>query len=834
MPRPPTSDATGQWLMPYAVAEFSGRIPNVAQLRVLLFSEHPPLDPGRPADGLAVRHTRMAEALAAQGVAVTYAHPEAPSAPSGPSPAGFETCAVADAAALALWLRRHRPDLVILGYWELEDWLPADSGAALVLDYVAPRMLERLFEDRSKLSGDARRLLRLLGRCREVWVGHERQSDLLLPWLLLAGHDIRFHRPVRVVPLSAPVLDSPRREGHSDDPERVAFHGGHEWPWRQSRRWLEAFDRSPSGWTLASAGDSDGLRAFDGYLDRLGQSDVLLELCDENVERRFSLSFRMTDALCLGVPVIANRFLPVAESIERHGAGWLIDSPDELPPLLESLAADPDALGRASAGALSLARAEFDVERNYAALAGALVELAEARESLRPQPLDLVGEERSGSAWRQAIAVYGRKWVHHRIRRPAHRVLQRMASDRPRPDAGAEACWIVTSRSDLFPTDHGAAVKIERTAWGLSHHVGKVVLLTDRRDGYWVYENGERVEHRFPFWLRLIGWPRPINLLRLMVKGLPYADAFLYLPLVDRGLHARLLWLLNRFPVEVVQAEFPAYAHAAVWSSRLFGTGSVLVEHNVEFQRIADQVPELGDRGARLLKRTEVDLANACDHVITVSDRDREDLIAAGVQEARIKTIPHGVDLERFGEAEPIDLRLSFDLPADHAVLVYHGIYSYPPNLEAVEELSGQLLPRLAERGIKASVIALGPEPPDRGLPGVTFAGAVVDLAGHLMGADLAVIPLRAGGGTRMKILDDFAARVPVVTTSKGAEGLPVTDGEQLRIVDDPDEMADVVRALLDDGSARSALAERAAEWVSALDWRAIAGRYVERVRRRD
>lgn len=811
----------------------------MAQLRVLLFSEHPPCDTARPASGLAVRHTRMADALSDHGAEVIYAYPGEQSA-GDERDAGhrFDVQSVATPAALALRLRRRRPDVVVLGYWELEDWIPAGLDGRLVLDYIAPRMLERMFEDRSQLSDDARRLIALLARCREVWVGNERQADLMLPWLLLAGHDCRFTVPTRVVPISGPLRaaedtgDDERRQPAADAP-KTAFSGGHDWPWRASTRWLEPLQGAPGGWSLVETGGAP-LAGFETYLTQLSSCDVLLELCEENTERRYSQSFRMTDALCLGVPVIANRFLPMAAAIEAHGAGWLIDEPAELAPLLRRLAERPEELARAAGNARSLAAERLDAAVHYGALHDHLADLASNDVASRPQPLELVGPDGSSAGWRQALRAYAGQWVHHRVRVPFHRWLRRRAADRPQPSAKNGRTWIVTSRSDLFPTDHGAAVKIERTAWGLSFHVDQVVLLTDRRDRYWVYRSGERSEHRFPWWPRIAGWPRPVNLLRLMGRGLPYSNAFLYLPLVDRGLHARLLWLINRFPVEAVQAEFPAYAHPAVWAGRLFGTRSLMVEHNVEFQRIADQVPDLGARGARLLRRTEVDLANACDHVITVSDRDRDDLIAAGVREARVVTIPHGVDLERFEHADPVDLHRAFQLPAGQAVLVYHGIYSYPPNLEAVEELSTQLLPRLAERGIRASVVAFGPEPPERGLPGVTFAGAVDDLAGHLKGADLAVIPLRAGGGTRMKILDDFAARVPVVTTSKGMEGLPVRDGEQLRVVDDPDAMADVVHDLLGDPEAGAALAERAASWVSSLDWRAIAGRYAALVRARD
>jgi glycosyltransferase involved in cell wall biosynthesis len=430
------------------------------------------------------------------------------------------------------------------------------------------------------------------------------------------------------------------------------------------------------------------------------------------------------------------------------------------------------------------------------------------------------------SAFRQYLSM----WAYDRIRRPWQDRLSRRMADRPLPEAD-RSCWVLLSRSDIFPTDHGAAVKIERTAWGLSFHVAEVILLTDRRDGYWIYRRGEREYQRFPPWPRLAGWPRAVSMIRVMARGVPFSNAFLYLPWVDRGMQFRLMWLLRRHPVEVVQAEFPAYARPAVWASRLFGTRSLMVEHNIEFQRIADQVPELGESARQRLKRLEVDLANACDRVITVSNRDRRGLVSAGVREALVHVVPHGVDLERFEKARPVNLRAKYGIPSGHSVIVYHGIYSYPPNLEAVEELAHGLLPRLRRAGHPASVVAFGPQPPDKKLPGVVFAGAVEDLAGHLQGGDIAVIPLRQGGGTRMKILDDFAARVPVVTTHKGMEGIDVEHGKQLLIVDDLDAMAEAVAGLLADPQARRALAEAAARWVSRFDWREIARAYVELVR---
>ncbi|MFU8876711.1 MAG: glycosyltransferase [Wenzhouxiangellaceae bacterium] len=790
---------------------------------ILILGEDPPPLPDRPASGLALRHLRMAQVWASQGAQVTLAWPGRAADECAQLPNGCHGLALDSPDELAVWLRRQRPEIVVLGYWELHDWLPGRIASGLVLDFVAPRLLERQYEDRDRLAGDAAALLPLLARADEVWVGNRRQADLMLGWLLLAGHDCRTRTPIRIVPIAGqPALAMLARGTGA----LKLFHGGRDWPWRKSGRWLDALNVDDPDWRLEDFSEQAGFGSWSDYGERLAGSDVLLELADENVERRFSQSFRMVDALCAGVPVICNRFLPLAPVIEQAGAGWVIDAPEQLPALLREIANDRDEHARRARAALELARQQFDSQAVYGQQFEHLADISGEGNRGPRRPLLAAADSAAGSA-RQVLADYLRRWIHHRLRLPFHRWLGNRLADRPQPGASGTA-WVVVSRPDIFPTHHGAAVKIERTAWGLSFQVDEVLLLTDRRDGYWRYCRGEREFRRFPRWLRLPGWPRAFNIIRVMLRGLPYSNAFLYLPLVDRGLHLRLMWLLGRHPVAVVQGEFPAYAHPAVWAARLFGTGSLMVEHNVEYQRIADQVAELSESARLKLKRIEVDLANACDKVITVSGRDREMLIQAGVQEGRLRTIPHGVDLQHFDSASPVDLRARYSIPADHAVLVYHGIYSYPPNLEAVEELSTEILPRLAAAGHPATVVALGPEPPDGKLEGVVFTGAVDDLAGHLKGADLAVIPLRAGGGTRMKILDDFAAGVPVISTAKGMEGIPVEHGRHLLIVDDADEIAAAVVELLGNPDRRAQLAGNARAWVEAFDWREIARRYVE------
>ncbi len=797
----------------------------MSNIPILILTEQLPPVPERPASGLSLRHLTMARAWAAGGARVILAWPKKHGEPAPTAVPGVDLLALDSRNELGLYLRRDPVDVLVLGYWELAPWLPECIKAALVLDYIAPRLLERQYEDRDRLSEDAAALLPLLARCNRVWVGNRRQLDLMLGWMLLAGHDCRSRIPLQIVPIAGKPTD--RIEGPEDGP-LMLFHGGRDWPWRDSRRWLKTIAESDGDWKLSDASEQGHFGSQAEYGQWLASADLMLELSDENVERRYSQSFRMCDALCAGLPVLCNRFLPFAAEIERRQAGWTVDGPGQLPGLLAEIAADRAELRRRAANALELARQSFDAGRIYG---GLLEDLAQVAKQARAHPearhplLDAGGGNMAPT--RHVLRDVFSRWLHHRLRLPFHRFMGRLLCDRPRPTQQRKA-WVVVSRPDLFPTNHGAAVKIERTAWGLSFLLDEVLLLTDRRDGYWRYCRGEREFDRFPWWLRLPGWPRELNIARLMLRDVPQSNAFLYLPLVDRGLHLRLMWLLGRHPVEVVQGEFPAYAHPAVWAARLFGSRALMVEHNVEYQRIADQVPELTEAARLKLKRLEVDLANACDKVVTVSERDREMLIQAGVQPGRVRTIPHGVDLERFARARPIDLRRRFDIPAEQAVLVYHGIYSYPPNLEAVEELSVHLLPALAEAGHPATLVAIGPEPPDRSLDGVVFTGAVDDLAGHLKGADLAVIALRSGGGTRMKILDDFAAGVPVISTSKGMEGIPVEHECELLVVDDSDAMVQAVIELLQDPAHAETIARNARQWVQAFDWREIARRYVE------
>lgn len=392
-------------------------------------------------------------------------------------------------------------------------------------------------------------------------------------------------------------------------------------------------------------------------------------------------------------------------------------------------------------------------------------------------------------------------------------------------DPADDRVAVIVTRRDIEPADHGAAVKIQQVAAALSRRLDAVFVVTDDRREYLAWRDGAMTHHRFPAWLRWLAAPRQWVILRLLLRGFPVSNLFLYFPLADASYSRRALWLGRRHRVILWQAEFPAYARACLRGQAVFGGRTVLAEHNVEYERIREQFPDLGERRHQLLRYWELRLCRACDRVVCCSARDRDALIRDGVPGGHVTVIPHGVDLAAFRKAAPADLRSRYDLPADCRVLVYHGTYRYPPNLEAVRFLAREVLPLL---GRDYRVLAVGREAPEGTPdPAVRFTGPVDDLPGVLKGADVAVVPLRQGGGTRMKVLDYFAAGLPVVSTAKGVEGLGLEPGREYLEAETGEAIAAAVERVVGEGAVRESLVKAGSAFVAELDWQAIGERYL-------
>ena len=217
-------------------------------------------------------------------------------------------------------------------------------------------------------------------------------------------------------------------------------------------------------------------------------------------------------------------------------------------------------------------------------------------------------------------------------------------------------------------------------------------------------------------------------------------------------------------------------------------------------------------------------LRNGFGHVVC-SDRERDQLRNI-VSEADIETIQNGVDTEYFqGAGASVGPN-----SAAGARIVFVGSFDYYPNVEAATSFAQKHWPLVQQRIPGATLFLVGANPTAAvqalaNLPGVTVTGTVPDVRPYYGGALAAIVPLRTGGGTRLKILEAMAAGVPVVSTPLGAEGLAVTPGEDILMADPDDSAAwvDHLLLLLESPQRRRQLAASGQRLVkSRYDWETL------------
>ena len=835
------------------------------------------LNPGEVVAGNSVRGLALIKGLLASGIDAVWAYPRELGPPHEDPRPLVPVVTFRDTAHLHQLVDTAAPDLVLVGYWELLAHFPENYAYPVMLDAVAPRLLESQFENPDALPDEIQRVIRMYRRADRFLCGSKRQRHFLLPWLMMAGFDCRFQVPVDVVPISGDA--GPARTAPQKGEPWCLVTGGVSWPWRNVQPYLDAARRCLAEETVLArlvllqgayvygpdAGAGPKAEAdCPSYEQRLsllpyGEMERLfaekchigIETAEHNVERHYSNSFRSMEFLRAGLPVIISDYLELAQDIAAYDAGWTVGSPDEIFRLLPEITRDPGAWRKKSENARRLVSEQFHFAKTIQPVVEFLqcpvrpnkAELYFGRPPVGdagPSPQDPAPETMEEIASNVADAPdKPDEPAQARVRRqPAPqkpRGIKTLAAAvfrgvmRLRPFAFRRPEIAMITRSDIFPADHGAAVKIDRTAWALSCVGMPVRLIGDSRKYYSVYENGKRHVRKFPWFIRILAPSRKKVRQRLKEMGVPESDAFLYFPMIDFSYIIRVLYIGFFANIRLFQAEFPAYARAAVWGRRCFGAPVLMVEHNVEHRRLISQYPDTPAQARQWLKDVEVVLANYSDAVVTVSHEDKAALAADGVDPDRIFTVPHGVDLDRFRQSRVENVREKFSIPDDHIVIAYHGIYLYPPNLEAVDILSEEILPRLFDREHPATVVAIGPNPPENYPdPNIRFTGSVKDVAPYLKAADMAVVTLKQGGGTRMKILDYFAAEIPVVSTRKGIEGIGAVSGVHALVADDYDRIADAVITLYENREKAFRLVKNARDFVDHLDWRNIARRYLE------
>jgi polysaccharide biosynthesis protein PslH len=267
---------------------------------------------------------------------------------------------------------------------------------------------------------------------------------------------------------------------------------------------------------------------------------------------------------------------------------------------------------------------------------------------------------------------------------------------------------------------------------------------------------------------------------------------------------------------------------------RHLATPTVLFQHNVEtvlWRRKVEHEARWIDRViARIefakMRRYEPAAVRRFHHVIAVSENDRQEMLPM-VDGSRITVVPTGVDLRQF---QPVKNNAT-----PKPLVVFTGSMDWEANIDGVEFFCQQVWPRVLRAVPEARFRIVGKDPHPRvsklACETVEVTGTVPSVVEHLREAAVFVVPLRIGGGTRLKIYEAMAMGKAAVSTTLGAEGLDVEHGKDILLADDPTSFAESVLKFLRDQEMRQRFAAAATEKASRYDWSRVTDRFVEVLR---
>lgn len=317
------------------------------------------------------------------------------------------------------------------------------------------------------------------------------------------------------------------------------------------------------------------------------------------------------------------------------------------------------------------------------------------------------------------------------------------------------------------------------------------------------------------------------GLARTALAGYPLELHFL----TSKTLINRINTFMESNPVDIIQFEHSRMAHYAEALSKTAKTKKALTFHNVasqQFDTIYKVTRPLVPKFrawlfSRQMRKWESHCVRTFDRCITVSGNDRQ-ILLADTPGSRIDVVPNGVDTHACQILPRAD---------DQPTLLMVGLMSYAPYTDSAIYFCETILPILQKKIGTVRVLIVGPNPPPEvkrfESDYVQVTGRVPEVAPYYRQSTISVVPLRAGGGTRLKILEAMAFGRPVVSTSLGCEGLNVISGENILIADEPELFANSIVRLMRDSLLYSHIVTQARMLVEVqYDWNVIAAQMLK------
>ena len=305
-----------------------------------------------------------------------------------------------------------------------------------------------------------------------------------------------------------------------------------------------------------------------------------------------------------------------------------------------------------------------------------------------------------------------------------------------------------------------------------------------------------------------------------LFSGEPYSLTKYCRPVVCKELRV----LLQKETYDVIVCDFLVTAGAIPWDCPC---PKVLFSHNVEaiiWQRHYQVARNplwkaLSWREWKRMEAAERRYLQKADHVVTVSENDRE-VFARFLDPQKLTVTQTGADTEFFQPSVEKEMPNS---------LVFTGSMDWLPNEDAILYFADEILPIIRRQVPDVTLCVVGRKPSRHlqdlasRVPNMQLTGWVEDVRPYVAQRAVCIVPLRVGGGTRLKIFEAMSMAKAIVSTSIGAEGLPVNDGEHLLLADDPASFAESTIRLLGNASRRAQIGQAARYLVREnYDWATV------------
>jgi polysaccharide biosynthesis protein PslH len=387
--------------------------------------------------------------------------------------------------------------------------------------------------------------------------------------------------------------------------------------------------------------------------------------------------------------------------------------------------------------------------------------------------------------------------------------------------------WVKAGK--LLPVDAGGKIRSYHILRHLQqqHELVLVTPYGGKRDLWYERQIKKEFPGALPVWTAA---PDSSTLARLFhyLYCFPSGVPFSIRKFTDHAAGKKIEQLIRQEKFDAVVCDF--LAPSLTFPKKLWGQ-TILFQHNVEtmlWDRMLASEPRRLKRllyrlEAGRMRRYECSSIDKFQHVIAVSEQDRA-YMSQFMPADKISVVPTGVDLEQY--------RATSDGQATEPLVMFTGTMNFEPNVDGVEHFCREIWPRVLKAVPKARFRIVGKEPVAavRRLESETVevTGTVPSVLEHLQQAWVLVVPLRMGGGTRLKIYEAMAMGRAIVSTSIGAEGLDVRNGKDIILANEPEAFANAVISLLRESEVRKRYERAAAETVTRFGWASVAEKFVE------